>query len=643
MLAKAWNAQQPQLPFAARWSDHDEASDAALRVLGSHGVEMVFESLLKPEQANSAPPSLELMIRHASGRIFQEAHYVAIAPLQQQLFFDGQVEVAGPESKTLGAFFTPTPLVRTLVERALADLDLQRPLLSIFDPACGSGEFLREAVRQLGMRGYTGEIRVVGYDISEAACLMARFGLAAEAVKAIPRTTIEIIHRDAMDLQPWITAVDVCLMNPPFVSWPDMTKEQQASVVKHLGELRQNRPDMATTFLRRAIECLGAQGVVGAVLPASFLDGSSAQPLRSFVAETMSLELAARLGNQAVFADVTVDPALVIARRRRDTDPRAALMLWADHKPGSSDMALRSLRQQERTTQVGCLRDTPQFSIYTVPEETLSTSWAPRPYRSARLVSALAGKSAVGRIYSVKQGTLTGLNAVFVLGNGELSTLPKAERRYFRRAVLNDSIANGRLASTSWVFYPHGDDLSELATEDDVQRELRTFYRTRLLPYREALIRRWGITEANWWTLSKYRDWQVARRPKIVSTYFGDAGSFALDREGDHVVVQGYAWLPKQGSLTEKHLLATVATLSARITSVLLAGVSNNLGGGQWNLSKRFIENMPVVDPTAMPDDILNTLAAFGERLADGTTVDAEELNRLARIALGLSADDATE
>lgn len=642
LLWKGWQSQQPDLPMQKYWANVEEAQESAVTLLGATGIEMVLRELMRPEQANDAAPSLQLMIRHAAGRIFQEAHYLALVPIQRDLFFGGQAQPVSPSSKTLGAFFTPTPLVRTLVEQVLlgADLNAKRNI-HLFDPACGSGEFLREAVRQLDLHGYKGRVRVTGYDVSEAACLMARFGLAAEACTTGGQLDIQIHHRDALDGEPWVHAVDICLMNPPFVAWPDMSPEQQDTVTSTLAELHQRRPDMAMAFLRKAVDTLGQGGAVGAVLPASFLDGDSSAPMREFLSTSHSLELSARLGNQSVFSDVMVDPALVVARRvgtDRKTPP--ALLIWADHNPGSSDLALRALRKHERPSQPACLEDTAQFSIYSVPGEALTENWAPRPYRSARLLATLVDKPKVGTTFSVQQGTLTGLNAAFMLETDELQGLPKGEQRFFRPAVTNNSISGGQLSEMAWVFYPHGSDLPELKTESDVAQRLKHFYRLRLIPYKEALIRRARVTEDHWWRLSEYRSWQVERRPKIVSTYFGTAGSFALDQTGDFVVVQGYGWLPKRAAefSDERSLLAVLATLNAPVTDVLLAGVSNNLAGGQWNLSKRFVERMPVVDVTRLAPSLLEALAELGSKMTRGEGYDSDCLNDLTRQALGISA-----
>ena len=637
VLSAAWTHQDKKSSLTKYWPEAEEAVDAAQSLLGLVGLDMVMEQMLRPDLTNLKPPSIPLMIRHASGRIFQEAHYLALAPIQTALFFDAQVKVAGPASKTLGAFFTPTPLVRTLAEQSLSRVDLKSNRIHVFDPACGSGEFLREAVRQLALRGYKGQIKITGYDISAPACLMARFGLAAEAATFSSSLTINIEHRDALDGEEWVTGVDVSLMNPPFVAWVDMTPSQQETVSRVLGESHAKRPDMASAFVRLAVDSLSPSAVIGAVLPASFLDGRSSAPLREFLLQGSTVELSARLGNQAVFSDVTVDPALLILKRqttRPAVDP--TLLVWADHASGSSEQALRALRRHEVPRLPSCLEDHCNFSIYSVPSLESAKDWAPRPYASARLLSAMSNGLLVGDRFSVQQGTITGLNAAFLLDNAGYRALPEREQQFFRPAVVNETIRNGQINSGMWVFYPNGEGVPAITTEADLKKKLPVYFQTKLHPYKEALIQRARITEAGWWRLSEHRSWQVARRPKIISTYFGMAGSFALDRVGDLVVVQGYGWQPKREGLTEQHLVAIVATLNAPITNTLLAGVSNNLSGGQWNLSKRFVERMPLIDAQKLPDSLLDPLSYIGEQMFKGEPWDPVALDHLARKALGL-------
>lgn len=637
ILNTAWESQSGESSLVQHWPEAAEAASAAQSLLASVGIDLVTAQLLRPDLTNLKPPSVPLMIRHASGRIFQEAHYLALAPIQSDLFFEGQVTISGPAAKALGAFFTPTPLVRTLAEQALNRVNLRAKRIHVFDPACGSGEFLREAVRQLALRGYKGKVVVTGYDISQPACLMARFGLAAEAATFDGSLTITIEHRDALDGAPWVTGVDVCLMNPPFVSWADMSTPQREAVIRVLDGAHAKRPDMASAFVRLAVDSLSSAAVIGAVIPASFLDGNSSAPLREFLLQNTTVELSARLGNQAVFSDVTVDPALLILKRHTKQpliDP--TLFLWADHASGSSDQVLRALRRHEMPQVPLCLEDHSNFSIYSVPSLMSAKDWAPRPYTSAMLISAMSDSLVVGDRFSVQQGTITGLNAAFLIDDADYQALPINEQQFFRPAVVNETIRNGQIIAGRWVFYPYGEGIPGITSEADLKKKLPVYFKSKLNQYKDALIQRARITESNWWRLSEHRSWQIAPRPKIISTYFGLAGSFALDQVGDLVVVQGYGWQPKREGLTEQHLAAIVATLNAPITNTLLAGVSNNLSGGQWNLSKRFVERMPLIDAQRLPESLIEPLSHIGEQMGKGESWDMVALDHLTRKALGL-------
>src|ERR1019366_4426810 len=67
-------------------------------------------------------------------------------------------------------------------------------------------------------------------------------------------------------------------------------------------------------------------------------------------------------------------------------------------------------------------------------------------------------------------------------------------------------------------------------------------YRGHILPHIDLLKRR-SVDRGHWWAL--FRPRQRQDDPKIVSTYYGDCGSFAFDERGEFVVVQGYSWFPK--------------------------------------------------------------------------------------------------
>lgn len=628
----------------SHWQDLARCEEAWRR-LSAQGRDRLQGDLLTPRSEDKRP-SIPLVIRHAMGRIFQEAHNLVMVSPQMSLLEESDLIVLGKASRFSGAYFTPTPLVRTLVEQCITPEVLARPELTILDPACGSGEFLRECVRQLTLHGYAGKLRIEGYDISLPAVLMARFALAQETCSMLSRTQVSIKHCDALATD-WPANVDICLMNPPYASWRSLSVEAREILGRSLKDLAGARPDLAFAFLLKGAECLAAGGLLGAVLPASLLDGDSAQPLRARLDNIADKRVLVRLGNQSIFAEATVDVCLYVSSKAPEPPPanqeqrRSALMIWADHSPESSDRALRALRSLDWQPTIGDVEiERAGFSIYTNPS-TSAQSWAPRPLSSVRLLRRLEGLPSHEKIYDINQGTITGLNEAFMLSDTEFRQLPKKERSFFRKAIVNASIRNGQIFDGQWVFYPYDEDCDRIDTEQQLTQMLPRYAEAYLLPNKAALLGRAGIDKATWWQLTRKRGAFSRKTPKIVSTYFGDAGSFAWDEEGEFVVVQGYAWEPRSPAMATPEIgRAVVAVMSSGVGRKLIAAVSNNLAGGQFNLSKRFLSKMPFV---SMADERLaqqvTHLAVLGEAIGRGDEIDAGLLDRLVEDLFLIASD----
>lgn len=623
---------------ATAWSDLDRCAEAWGRI-SSSAQERIRSDLLMPRSEDKRP-QLPLVIRHAMGRIFQEAHNLVMVSPQLSLLDDRDLIVVGKATRIGGAYFTPTPLVRTLVEQCLTPELLTRPKLVILDPACGSGEFLRECVRQLSLKAFAGRLEIVGFDVSEPAVLMARFALAQETRCLGQRASVRIECCDALTVR-WPSSADICLMNPPYASWRTLPVAARDALRETLGDLAGPRPDLAFAFLLKGVQCLRDDGLLGAVVPASLLDGDSAAPLRERIDELMLKRVLVRLGNQSIFDEATVDASLYVGQRRvaSTAGHGPSLMVWADHASGSSDRALRALRSLDWHPSDGSVEmERPGFSIYSEPSQSAQT-WAPRPLSSYRLLRKFDRLPRLSSVYTVKQGTITGFNDAFLLADSAYRKLPKGERRYFRKAIVNSSIRDGRIIPGPWVFFPYGEGVESLDSEAALLKVLPSYAEAHLLPFKKQLSSRAGIS--NWWHLTRSREVHERRTPKVMSTYFGSAGSFAWDFEGEFVVVQGYVWEPVQPYEDSQRLgLATVAIMSSGMAADLIAAVSNNLAGGQFNLSKRFMSKMPFVRIT---DEQLRAqieqLASIGLAISRGDSFSPELRDRLVEDLFMIASD----
>lgn len=627
----------------------DREALAVASEIGDTEWEALIKELEQGRAIESLVPNLNLLLRHASGQLFQEAHYEAVLITSGQLMLDGFLPLPikmERDRKATGIHFTPSALARTLVEQSLASLDNGVHSIQIFDPACGSGEFLREVLRQLKLIGYIGDVNFIGWDISPAACDMARFVLAWES-RGLPNTiTVEIECRDSLAPEhEWPENTDLILMNPPFVSWQDMEVSQRESIVQTLGKLSSHRPDMSHAFVLRAATCLRQGGVLGTILPASLLDGYSAERVRQQLSELMAPKLIARLGSHLLFPSAMIDAALYVAKKNLSSN-EPTVAFWADHRITSNSAGLRALRKTRYFTGANSYPIVKEgFSIYlNTSLGKNSQSWAPRPYDSWKLSQNLQHLPRVGDIFDVKQGVRTGYNKAFLVSQEDWSHLPEEEQKYFRPAVVNKSIQYGFLRDLVYIFYPYGSN--RISTEHKLQEVLPLYYERFLLPSKEALLARVSVNTDLWWELIRHRTWQAEKTlPKIVSTYFGDAGSFAWDSSGKYVIVQGFAWFPKHAknnsSPSQKVGQAYLAILNSSVFSELLSASSNHVGGGQWNLSKKFVDSIPIPDlfNDQVSPDLISDLASIGQRIYSGLTIDENELTLFVELLYGVTSN----
>jgi type I restriction-modification system DNA methylase subunit len=248
--------------------------------------------------------------------IIPRGPYDAILTNPNQLMLAGflpePVKIASSRTNIVGLHFTPPALARTLVEETLRLINLQKETITIFDRLVGSGEFLREAIRQLGIHGYTGRVHVIGWDISDIACAMARYELGWEITKCSFSVTMTIDCKD-MYIQNCGMAreVDIVLMNPPFLSFEDMVEQQKKVVKEILGPVTGSRPDLSNAFLLQAISLCLIQEKLEQIT-VSVLDGISSQKIRVVLAEELQTSIVAKIGSHQLFPGAIVDPAFYL-------------------------------------------------------------------------------------------------------------------------------------------------------------------------------------------------------------------------------------------------------------------------------------------------------------------------------------------
>jgi adenine-specific DNA-methyltransferase len=598
--------------------------EEVLRSLSKLGVESLFETAWSQHLVGQ-PLTLfpELAVRHAGSEIFQEAHFELLRAPGPDLF-----GYAGPaETRQVtrgGTHFTPPALARSIVEQSLAQIpDLaSRQQLIVLDPACGSGAFLHEALRTLRRSKFEGHLVIIGRDTSRSAISMARFALNNARADWSPAGGCDIDLAQGDSLTTTLPVADIVLMNPPFVAWPALTAKQRQQMQDILGHRLEGRGDFSMAFVTRALEILAPGGVLGTLLPASLLTLQAAEAWRKDLLDRADLRFIASLGDYSLFAYALVQIAAVVLCKPRPAAERldnvAALVTAND--PEATGNALRNLRRADPST----LEFTGDggWQLFQVSARNLrqQATWrltSPRTEKALRRIVDVGRAAPIGRLFDVRQGVRTGMNPVFLLAVPEVDALPFKERKWFRPAVMNESINNGQIDTLQRIFYPYDREGLAIKTEDQLRRLVPAYFEQYLLPARERLERRASIVQANrldWWGLSRHRGWALDTNPRLVSKYFGGPGGFATDLEAQFIVVQGFAWFPKWSSTNEtdtdadalplKDILAAyMAIMNSRPFGRLLEIFSPHVAGGQFDLSPRHVNAIPIPDLSTLAND----------------------------------------
>ena len=570
------------------------------------------------EQVHSKPNSPQsfrlfpaLAIRHAGSEIFQEAHFELIRVSRNFDLF-GHTEPAKTIPVTRGgAHSTPPALARSVAEQTLRQIrDLaSKEQISILDPACGSGSFLHEALRALRRSGFAGRIVLIGRDTSLAAASMARFVLRHAVADWSQKSNIEIDVQVADSLVESLPSADVVLMNPPFIAWLSLNDEQRSRMLQVLGNRMQGRGDISMALVSRAADVLSDRGAMGVLLPASLLTLQTAEAWRADLLERMDLRLLGSLGDYGIFphALVQVAIAIMVKNPAPPTTSIITALVTANRSEATGD-ALRMLRRAPN----------PEFDdgaagwrLFPLPTDKLHSrpTWRLTTPEIEKALSRYvdAGAVRVHDIFRVQQGVRTGHIKAFVLPKHDFETLPRKEKVFFRPAVMNRSIQDGQLQSLYWIFYPYNRAGPCFNTEDELLSAVPIYAKAFLMPRREDLSARNGLSAIdNWWDLSRKRlQWAFDPTPRIVSKYFGGPGGFAVDSNADYLVVQAHAWFLRNAPSSDDErdspvffidelLYAYTAIMNSRPFGKLLEIFSPHVAGGQFNLSRRYVGHIPI-------------------------------------------------
>ena len=241
------------------------------------------------------------------------------------------VLMPGDRRKRLGAYFTPPHLVTHLVDR-LTRFGLDLRFHRLRDPAAGGAAFLvplaRRKVEAWRQDGEADETIVAALSAQLRGCEIDA-GLAALANALLKRMLVEefdLAERLVAPLEIVSTGdslaasvrevrdIDHEIGNPPYLRLPRALESARQA---EFSDISDGRLNLYAMFMRRALDHVPPGGLIGYVIPTSFLGGPEFRSFRRKaieLAEVLVVDLIEKRSD--VFLDATQDACFVVLRRR---------------------------------------------------------------------------------------------------------------------------------------------------------------------------------------------------------------------------------------------------------------------------------------------------------------------------------------
>jgi hypothetical protein len=319
---------------------------------------------------------------------------IAIKPVdRRKLNSNRNVSVSEDERHRYGQHYTPREVARLLAAFAVrSSTDL------VFDPSCGDGRLLEEAIRLkagLSSRGRRGPSNpaedVFGIDRS------------ASAVRLASRTGARVAVADFFDVEVGSSSCksiklpsgfDAIIGNPPYIRQEVMGARDKQRIDKRLELDRarsaeifwprwSGRSDIYVYFFAHSIRLLKASGRLVFLTASSWLDVGYGAALREFLLKNFRLIAVIESASESFFADASINTVITVLSRESHARARNANLIRFVHlteplsnllnSDGITDKAAGFARTVERTDSS---LTTDAYRVRVIKQEDLLTGCA---------------------------------------------------------------------------------------------------------------------------------------------------------------------------------------------------------------------------------------------------------------------------
>lgn len=455
-----------------------------------------------------------------------------------------------------------------MVEYALAD-----NAQTLFDPAVGTGNFLRAAKAIAGAMGLN--VQLAGMEIDPRT-------LAQAVTDGLNQPDLARVMIGDFVLQPPPARFPAIVANPPYIRHhrlPEATKAQLRRLsAEIIGKPLDGRAGLHVHFLIRALTLLEEGGRLAFIVPADTCEGRFAHDLWGWITAHFALDAVLTFAPEASpFPGVDINPLILFIRNSSPADE----FCWARCYRSETDTIAHWVRRG-----FGELDSADLFAIRRDRREGVMTGLSREP------ATTQTHRYVLGDFVQVMRGVATGANDFFFMTLERVNRLGLPCERFVRaigrtRDVADSEITEHTLAlleqngRPTWLLSLSGDPI------ESFPEALR-----RYLQEGEAM----GLPERP--LIAQRKPWyrmEVRTPPPFLFAYLGRRSCRFIRNIAGVVPLTGFLCVyPKSGYATSLDQLWRIINHPDTIAN--LARVGKSYGNGAIKVEPRLLERLPIPD-----------------------------------------------
>lgn len=609
--------------------------------LDTYTIQCLIADFYTNKYAKPYDYDFSVISNHALSRIYEK--YVSLLRLsddpQGSLF---PIPASVDSARVPGAIYTPQFIARFFaryIQETISPARFKR--LTLLDPACGSGIFLRTTLElqcdPTRSRLSTSEIQASfasaqGFDIDSNAVSATKLSLALLSLVLtgeIPND-LGITKTDtlAADLDEKWNSFDAVIMNPPYIKYDEQPKELRDLCHSALEGLSVSKPDTYVAFLSRALKLLKDGGICCAVLPRPFLVAKGLQNLRKYLSSNFTVHCIIDLSAIPVFQDVGVYVVLIVLEKGRASRGQKTTLVKCNDFPGN---ALQDVID-------GKVVKNAHYVIAEVAHEWLSSAAWTWNHADVRTTTGGVGGRLIRleEVADIRQGFVSGSDDVFIMSN---STIPVGCEELFVPFLRDREIEAYRVRGKEQksFFMPEldGQKLSE-----EILRKSYPAMMAYLEGHRAQLEERSPVKRGaiKWWEPVRMRGRRKLLVPKIVTPHLIFLPKFAIDTLGKYAVSRSpYITFRSENSDLDL-LYYLVAVLNSDVAGNWLTSNCHTYSRGYAMVEVGQLKELPIPDPAAVDYESMRAIVDGVRAIVAKRTVDSalEEMKEVEAVVKGL-------